>query len=62
MYVKKEAYDLVVKKLEAELASVQYKVGRNKDEFKKLAREQTLLKRERGILCDVIRKVKGEAK
>lgn len=54
MHVKKAAYDAVMKKLEDELASVHSRVSRNKRTFKALAEEQAKLKRQRGILCNLM--------
>ncbi len=61
MFIKKSAYEAVVTKLENERQSVEWKIRHNKDEFKKLAREQSTLKRERGIITELIRDVKGKA-
>ena len=60
MNVKKAAYDAIMQKLENELGSVQYKIIRNKTNFKLLAEEQTKLKRERGILCKLINDLRGQ--
>lgn len=57
--VRKEAYDAIVRKLENELSTIQYKIMRNKRTFKDLAKDQATLKRERGIIADLIRKIKG---
>ena len=61
MNIKKAAYDAVVKKLEDELASVQSRISRNKYQFKMLAQEQAKLKRERGILAETLRTVRGNS-
>jgi len=60
MNVKKAAYDAVMQKLENELGSVQYRIIRNKNNFKLLAEEQGKLKRERGILTKLINDLKGQ--
>jgi predicted nucleic acid-binding Zn-ribbon protein len=60
--IKKEAYEAVVKKLEDELASVQSRIMRNKYQFKSLAQEQAKLKRERGIITETLRTVRGDCK
>jgi hypothetical protein len=62
MNIKKAAYEAVVKKLEDELATVQSKVMRNKYQFKALAEEQAKLKRERGIITETLRTVRGNCK
>ncbi len=62
MNIKKAAYEAVVKKLEDELASVQGKIMRNKYQFKALAQEQEKLKRERGIITETLRTVRGDCK
>ncbi len=62
MNIRKEAYEAVVKKLEDELASVQGKIMRNKYQFKSLAQEQAKLKRERGIIAETLRTVRGDCK
>jgi len=60
MNVKKAAYDAVMQKLENELGSIQYKIIRNKNNFKLLAEEQAKLKRERGILHKLINDLRGQ--
>ena len=62
MNIKKAAYDAVVAKLESELATVQSKVRRNKVNFRMLAEDQAKLKRERGILTELINDVKANQK
>ena len=62
MNIKKSAYEAVLKKLEDELAEVQSRVSRNRWNFKVLAEEQTKLKRERGILCNLMYDLKGRQK
>ncbi len=62
MNIKKAAYDAVTKKLNDELASINSRVSRNKYNFKVLAEEQTKLKRQRGILCDLLNDLKGRQK
>jgi len=59
MHIKKEAYDAVLRRVEGELASVKNKIAHNKFEFKKLVDEQTRLKRERGILGELLRVIKA---
>lgn len=61
-YIKKQAYEAVMQKLDNELASLNYKILRNKNEFKKLAQEQGRMKRERGILCGLIRDLREKQK
>jgi hypothetical protein len=58
--IKKEAYEAVVKRVESDLASAQYKVIKNKLTFKKLVNEQTRLKRERGILYELLRTIRAD--
>ncbi len=60
--IKKHAYEAVIRKLEDELASINYKIRRNKVDFKTLVNTQTTLKRERGILRDLLRQVRGSVK
>ena len=60
MFVKKQAYDRVVQKLEGELSSINTKIIQNRDEFKRLANTQAVLKRECGILVEMIRDLKGK--
>ena len=62
MNIKRAAYDIVVRKLESELATVQSKVARNKWNFKVLAEEQSKLKRERGILSNLLWELNKQAK
>jgi hypothetical protein len=62
MNIKNSAYDAVLKKLEDELATVQGKVSRNRWNFKCLAEEQSKLKRERGVLNDLINDLKERRK
>lgn len=62
MNVKKAAYEAVMTKLENELASVNYKILRNKTNFKTLAEEQAKLKRERGVLTTLMGDLRGRQK
>ena len=62
MNIKKAAYDAIIKKLEDELASINSRVSRNKWNFKALAEEQAKLKRQRGILCDLLYGLRLQAK
>ncbi len=62
MNIKKAAYDAVVAKLESELATVQAKVRRNKVNFRVLEEDQAKLKRERGILTELINAVTANKK
>ena len=62
MNIKKAAYDAIINKLENELGSIQYRIIRNKNNFKLLAEEQAKLKRERGLLSNLINEVKGRQK
>ena len=62
MNIKKAAYDAIIKKLEDELASINSRVSRNKWNFKTLAEEQAKLKRQRGILSDLIWELRDKAK
>ncbi len=62
MNIRKAAYDAVVAKLESELATVQSKVRRNKVNFRMLAEDQAKLKRERGILTELINDVTARKK
>ena len=57
----KAAYEAVIQVLDNELAVVNRKIAWNKRQFKTLADEQSKMKRERGIICDTIRTVKGRS-
>ena len=59
--VKKEAYDAIVRKLEAELGGINGQIRRRTWEIKKLAQDQARNKRERGALTELINLVKGKA-
>lgn len=62
MQVKKAAYDAVIAKLESELAAIQSKVRQNKSTLRVFEGEQARLKRERGILTELIGAVKANQK
>lgn len=62
MNIKKAAYDAVMKKLENELASIQSRIARNKWNFEVLVGEQTRLKRQRGILCNLMYDLRERSK
>jgi hypothetical protein len=62
MNIKKAAFDMVVARLENDLQTVNTKIGHNKWDMKKLAEEQSILKRERGIITDTIWKLKNPDK
>jgi len=54
MNIKKEVANRIQKLLQDELTNCNNKIRRNKYEFEKLAREQTILKRERVKLTKLI--------
>lgn len=58
MIVKKEVYERVCAILENELLSINYKIKQNLSTFKRLADEQTVLKRERVFLSKQINELK----
>uniref|UniRef100_A0A6M3LG68 Uncharacterized protein n=1 Tax=viral metagenome TaxID=1070528 RepID=A0A6M3LG68_9ZZZZ len=62
MNIKKAAFESVIKRLENDLASLNSKIGRNKWDMKKLAEESARMKRERGILCDLMWELRNQAK
>lgn len=55
MNVKKEVWKRIVKVLEHERHQIQDKIWKNRGEFKRLADEQTILKRERAALDALMR-------
>ena len=60
--IHKEAYEAVVLKLQNELDSILYKVRRNKEDIKTLVRTQTTLKRERVVIQNLLRELRGVTK
>lgn len=60
MNVKKDVMLKIEGLLQQELSKVQYQIARNKDEFRRLEREQAILKRERAKLSNMIRGLKNE--
>ena len=62
MNIKKAAYDAVYQRLENDLASLNGKIRRNRWDMKKLAEEQASMKRQRGILCDLMYELRLQAK
>jgi hypothetical protein len=53
--LKKAAVDAVIEKLELEKQDINYKLRKNKGQFKELIDEQTCLKRQLVVLQDLIR-------
>jgi hypothetical protein len=60
--IKKQAYEMVKRRLTDDLSRAQAKVRSNKLAFKALAEEQTRLKRERGILGQALRDLTANEK
>ena len=58
--IKKRVYDQILLGLRNDLSRVQSDVIRNKRNFKILVEEQTILKRKRGILTNLIRDVESK--
>lgn len=62
MNVKRLVWERIVKVLEHERRSIQDKIWRNRREFKRLADEQAILKRERAAIDALIRDAGVEVK
>lgn len=58
MYMKKEAYEAVIKRLENELAAKNSAIRHRTAGINQLTTQQAIEKRERGILCDLIYDIK----
>ena len=59
MNVKKEAYDNIIKHLREQISDVDCDIKNNKREFEKLTYKQTVLKRQRTKLVELINAVEG---
>jgi len=57
-YLKEDAYASVIGRLEREQEDIRCALRANIRSFKKLTDEQTLLKRELGVLNDLIRSIR----
>jgi hypothetical protein len=58
--IKKSAYEAITQRLENDLASINFKISENKWEIKKKVEAQAILKRQRGLLCDLIYSIKNQ--
>ena len=54
MNIRKEAYDKIINHLRLQIGDVDRKIKTNKDRFKVLEHEQTILKRQRTKLIELI--------
>jgi retron-type reverse transcriptase len=61
-HVKKQLYDFIARELEMRLQTAQRKVNANRDQIRRLAREQTDLKREVREAWRMVAEFKGKAK
>ena len=59
-FLKKDAYNAVIAKLGLEQEKLRYGIKENKREMRKLVDKQTSMKRQLGILQELIRSIKTQ--
>jgi predicted nucleic acid-binding Zn-ribbon protein len=62
MNIKREVYDRIVKALERELSVITSKINGNRYSFRNLEKEQTVLKREKAKLHEMLRDLRPKIK